>query len=1039
MNLIHVMKHTHNNTGEKSHVCDVCNKSFKVKQHLKVHKYTHTGQKLHVCDVCNKSFTLKSHLLLHMYLHTGEKSHLCDICNKSFSRKHHLMYHMHSHTGDKPYICDICGKSFSLRHHLLDHMHIHTGEKPHVCDMCRKSFARKRYLMVHMRTHTGEKPYVCDVCNKSFTQNCNLMVHKQLHTGVKSYICDVCKKSFTRKHDLLEHVRIHTGEKPHACDVCSKSFRLQSNLNAHMRSHTEEKPHICVVCNKSFKRKYPLVMHMRVHTEEKPHVFNIETSHSYKNRLHEYYPGVDDYTIRDKLMQELDALKQNNCPENDARLKDLSEHIASITISMEKDNKEKTEGDSQTPNSSQKMEKGNILIRNASGKKRKKQSTDKEGFVTPRVTHKRTLSNEEPEYPSQKNKFDQLNADDKMDDDNDEPFIIPKKTAGHIPPIVLADFAGSWDKLKVEFENDLNIKKYTGNLSGGRLTIRVFESDHYRTITSLLKKREIPFHTFKLKSEKPIKAIIKKLPKTSDIEILKQEILDLGIPVEKIRQITAKKDGEIIKLPVFLAEVKRNADGKKIFDIKKLRGLDVLVVNYKSKPGPVQCHKCQRYGHTRDLCNYTPRCLKCAENHETHLCKTQKGVHVPICVLCGENHVSSYRGCKKYPINIQNRIEEEKTANEGQEKADKDQFKLNPEEFPKLPSRSPQEIRNLFENFFVAYMEDLYACNVCKKLFTEEHHLVMHMCIHTGEKHEINDMYDKKLTPEISEVRLHMGMGEKSHVCYVCKKSCTQKSNLMEHMHIHTGEKSYACNVCSKSFVRKQDLVKHIRVHSGKKPYVCNVCNRTFKQKPHLAQHMHIHTGEKPDICDICNKSFTLKHQLVQHLCTHTGDKPYLCDVCKKLFTRKHHLMEHLHVHTGDKPHVCDVCNKLFTRKQDLRKHVRIHTGEKPHVCETCDMSFRLKQCLAEHMRMHTGEKPHVCDVCKKLFTRKQDMKKHMRIHTGEKPYTCNVCDKKFRLKHHLSGHMHIHTREKTDMYKRLFMQKQNLMQHMLINREMQS
>ncbi|XP_035205322.1 uncharacterized protein LOC118180321 [Stegodyphus dumicola] len=103
-------------------------------------------------------------------------------------------------------------------------------------------------------------------------------------------------------------------------------------------------------------------------------------------------------------------------------------------------------------------------------------------------------------------------------------FITPNKKAGHIPPIVLADFTGDWDKMKEDFEEQLNIKKYRGNLSGGTLTIRVYDSDHYRTVTEYLTKLLIPFHTFKLNSEKPIKAIIKKLPKTANMELIKNEI-----------------------------------------------------------------------------------------------------------------------------------------------------------------------------------------------------------------------------------------------------------------------------------------------------------------------------------------------------------------------------------------------------------------------------------------------------------------------------------------------------------------------------------
>ena len=53
----------------------------------------HTGTKDFKCEVCERKFLYKGHLKTHMLTHTKVKAHECDICMKKFSQKSNLVQH----------------------------------------------------------------------------------------------------------------------------------------------------------------------------------------------------------------------------------------------------------------------------------------------------------------------------------------------------------------------------------------------------------------------------------------------------------------------------------------------------------------------------------------------------------------------------------------------------------------------------------------------------------------------------------------------------------------------------------------------------------------------------------------------------------------------------------------------------------------------------------------------------------------------------------------------------------------------------------
>ncbi|KAF0749787.1 Uncharacterized protein FWK35_00012778 [Aphis craccivora] len=60
-----------------------------------------------------------------------------------------------------------------------------------------------------------------------------------------------------------------------------------------------------------------------------------------------------------------------------------------------------------------------------------------------------------------------------------------------------------------------------------------------------------------------------------------------------------------------------------------------------------QCLNCQEYGHTKSYCNYSSRCVRCGDHHQSSNCTISRDTP-PKCVLCQGNHPASYRECSVY-------------------------------------------------------------------------------------------------------------------------------------------------------------------------------------------------------------------------------------------------------------------------------------------------------------------------------------------------------------------------------------------------------
>lgn len=275
---------------------------------------------------------------------------------------------------------------------------------------------------------------------------------------------------------------------------------------------------------------------------------------------------------------------------------------------------------------------------------------------TPSPTYKRKqtrkLNDNQSEHESAK--------ESDMEEDtstNKRDFIKPKKNA-RLPPFIVTDLVNfRWEEFRKLMNESEHANHYIGKFieKDTKLNIKVRTTEAYVFVQNLLQSSNAKFYSFQIPAKRDIRVVIKNIPYKTSVDTIANELIAKGYHEPKVTQMKKRLDGKLVPLSVFIVNLPRTENNKKIYELDNLTNLKVKVDEFKRKGGPIQCFRCQGFGHGQTTCSLPPKCVKCAENHFSNQCdKAKRGERLdePKCANCNQKHPASFRQCPVYLTEI---------------------------------------------------------------------------------------------------------------------------------------------------------------------------------------------------------------------------------------------------------------------------------------------------------------------------------------------------------------------------------------------------
>lgn len=210
-----------------------------------------------------------------------------------------------------------------------------------------------------------------------------------------------------------------------------------------------------------------------------------------------------------------------------------------------------------------------------------------------------------------------------------------------VPPIYLYE-VNNYQAILEDIKNIVE-HEFCTQQKNNSFKINLTHQDDYRNLTKFYDDKGLKYFTFRDPEKSLLSVVIRDVPiSVGEMEII--EALQDKFPVKKVVRLLNKDKRP---LPLCVVDLENSEQALGIYGLERLLHSVVSVEPRRKSRSIPQCTRCQRFGHTKNYCKLTPRCVKCDSSHHYSNCPKLPN-EKPTCVNCGEPHAASYKGCKYY-------------------------------------------------------------------------------------------------------------------------------------------------------------------------------------------------------------------------------------------------------------------------------------------------------------------------------------------------------------------------------------------------------
>uniref|UniRef100_A0A1I8PKE2 C2H2-type domain-containing protein n=1 Tax=Stomoxys calcitrans TaxID=35570 RepID=A0A1I8PKE2_STOCA len=268
---------------------------------------------------------------------------------------------------------------------------------------------------------------------------------------------------------------------------------------------------------------------------------------------------------------------------------------------------------------------------------------------------------------------------------------------------------------------------------------------------------------------------------------------------------------------------------------------------------------------------------------------------------------------------------------------------------------------------------------------------------------------------------------ERKYRCMKCSKDFTTEKHMNQHNRYIHKLKNLECNLCEKTFFRPHALREHLASHKGERAHVCSVCPKTFTWRSNFSRHMRkshpqewkriqneaaqteslreyqdeqdhltdeemsLMTSLQNDDDDEYNEDYSSSDDMSlsslgqTHISSSKSKVPTTkrlkCKFCEKSFRRPVLLLEHLASHKGKKTQICSFCPKAFTWRSSLCNHMsKTHPEEWTRIQnDSAQNGEAQRHTLREYRRETRGKcMIYICIYCTAEYDKRSSMLYHI-------------------------------------------------------------